>query len=153
MIWFDSGGFHIVFIVYCWYSKNSWITFYFIMDLDRALVNLGSWSRWQSLWYFIEATFGGFIASWHMLSIVFLGELILHYSDVIMSAIASQITGGSVVCSTVCSGADQRRHQSSVSLAFVRRIHRWPVDSTDKGAVTRKMLPFNDVILTLLKRC
>ena len=42
----------------------------------------------------------------------------LHYSDVIMSAIASQITGVSIVCPTVCSGADQRRYQSSVSLTF-----------------------------------
>ena len=45
-----------------------------------------------------------------------------HNSDVIMSAIVSQITGVSIVYSTVCGGADQRRHQSSASLAFVRRI-------------------------------
>ena len=43
-----------------------------------------------------------------------------HYSDVIMSTTAFQITGVSVVCSTVCSGADQRKHQLSASLAFVR---------------------------------
>ena len=43
-----------------------------------------------------------------------------HYSDVIMSTIASQITGVLIVCSTVWSGADQRKHQSSASLAFVR---------------------------------
>ena len=41
------------------------------------------------------------------------------YSDIIMSAMASQITGVSIVCSTVCSGADQRKHQSSASLALV----------------------------------
>ena len=41
-----------------------------------------------------------------------------HYSDVIMSAIASQITGVSIDCSTACPGADQRKHQSSASLAF-----------------------------------
>ena len=52
-----------------------------------------------------------------------------HYSDVIMSAMASQITGISTVYTTVCLGADKRKHQSSVSLAFVRGIHRWPVDS------------------------
>ena len=49
------------------------------------------------------------------------------YNDIIMSAMASQITGVSIVCSTVCSGADQRKHQSSASLAFVRGIHQWPV--------------------------
>ena len=55
-----------------------------------------------------------------------------------MSATASQITGVSIVCSTVCSGVDQRIHQNSASLAFVRGIHRWPVDSPYKGPVTRK---------------
>ena len=44
-------------------------------------------------------------------------------------------------------GADQRNHQSSASLAFVKGIHRWPVDSPHKGPVTRKMFPFNDVIM------
>ena len=71
----------------------------------------------------------------------------LHYSDVIMSAMASQITGFSFVCSTILSGADQRTHQSSASLAFVRGIHRWPVNSPHKEPVTRKMFPFADVIM------
>ena len=46
-------------------------------------------------------------------------SLRIHYSDVIMSVMASQITSASIVCSTVCSGADQRKHQSSASLVFV----------------------------------
>ena len=53
----------------------------------------------------------------------------LHYSDVLMSAMASQITGISIVYSTVCSGADQRKYQSSASLAFVRGIHRCLMNS------------------------
>ena len=67
-----------------------------------------------------------------------------------MSAMASQTTGVLIVYSTVCSGADQRKHQSSASLAFVRGIHRWPVHSPHQGLVTRKMLPFYHVIM---KRC
>ena len=63
-----------------------------------------------------------------------------------MSAMVSQITGASIVYSTVCSGADQRKHQSSALLAFVRGIRRWPVNSSHKGPVTRKMFPFDDVI-------
>ena len=70
----------------------------------------------------------------------------VHYSDVTMSAMAFQITGVSIVCSTVCSGADQRKHQSSASLAFVRRIHRGPGDSLHKGPRTLKFFPFDDVI-------
>ena len=49
--------------------------------------------------------------------------------------------------STVCSGADQRKHQSSALLDFVRGIHRWPVNSPHRGSVTRKMFPFDDVIV------
>ena len=55
----------------------------------------------------------------------------------------SQITGVLIVCSSVCSGADQRKHQSSASLALVRGIHRRPVDSPHKWPVTRKMFPFS----------
>ena len=53
-----------------------------------------------------------------------------------MSAMASQIAGVSMFCLTVCSSADQRKHQSSASLAFVRGIHRWPMNSPHKGPVT-----------------
>ena len=69
------------------------------------------------------------------------------YNYVIMSAMASQITGVSMVCSNVYSGGDQRKQQSSASLAFVRGIHRSPVNSPHKGPVTRKVLPFDDVIM------
>ena len=72
-----------------------------------------------------------------------------HYNDVIMSTMASQITGVSIACSTVGSGEDQTKHQSSASLAFARGIHRWPVNSPHDWPVTRKMFPFDDVIMEL----
>ena len=65
-----------------------------------------------------------------------------HYGDVILSSTASQITSLAIVCSDVYSGADQRKHQSSASLAFERRIHRGPVNSPYKWPVTRKMVPY-----------
>ena len=61
-----------------------------------------------------------------------------------MNAMASQITSLSIVYSTVYLGADQIKRQSSASLAFVRGIHRWPVNTPHKGPVTRKMFPFQD---------
>ena len=64
-----------------------------------------------------------------------------------MGAMASKITSLTIVYSTVCSGADQRKHQSSASLAFVRGIHRSPVKSPHKWPVTRKMFPFDNVIM------
>ena len=60
-----------------------------------------------------------------------------------MSTMASEITSLTIVYSTVYSGADQRKHQSSASLAFVRGIHRWP----HIWPITQKMFPFDDVIL------
>ena len=72
-----------------------------------------------------------------------------HYSDNIMSMMVPQITIVSIVYSTVCSGADQSKHQSSASLAFVSGIHWWPVNSPRKGPVTWKMFPFYDIIMCI----
>ena len=71
-----------------------------------------------------------------------------HYGDVTMGAITSQITSLMIVYSTVYSDADQSKHQSSASLAFVWEIHRGPVNFPHKWPVTRKMFPFDDVIMT-----
>ena len=64
-----------------------------------------------------------------------------------MTMLASQITSLAVVYSIVYSGVNQRKHQSSASLAFVREIHRGPVNFPHKWPVTRKMFPFDDVIM------
>ena len=72
-----------------------------------------------------------------------------HYNDVTMGSMASQITSLTIVYSAVYSGADQRKHQSSTSLAIVRGIHRGPVNSQHKWPVTRKMFPFDDVIMMI----
>ena len=71
----------------------------------------------------------------------------IHYDDVIMTMLASQITSLTVVYSIVYSCVNQRKHQSSASLAFVREIHRGPVNFPHKWPVTRKMFPFDDVIM------
>ena len=76
--------------------------------------------------------------------------------NVIMGAMASQITSLAIFYSTVFSGADQRKHQSSASLAFVWGVHRSPV-FWHKWPVTRKMFLFDYVIMrncsSLLKSC
>ena len=71
----------------------------------------------------------------------------LHYSDVIRGAIGCQIISPTIVYSTVYSGADLRKHQSSAWLALVRGIHQWLENSPHKGPVTRKMFPVDDVIM------
>ena len=78
-----------------------------------------------------------------------LSILLWHYDDVIMGEIASQITSLTIFYSTVYSSADQRKHQSSASLAFMRGIHRGPVNSLHRWPVTRKMFPFDDVIMVI----
>ena len=72
-----------------------------------------------------------------------------HYSDVIMGAMASQITNLTIAYSSIYSGTGQRKHQSSASLALVRGIHRWPGNSTHTWPVTRKLFSFDDVIMGL----
>ena len=81
-----------------------------------------------------------------------------HYNDGIMGAMASQITSITIVYSTIYSSSDQRKHQSSASLEFVRGIHRWPVNSPHKWPATRKMIPFDDVFMItmncgLIRQC
>ena len=87
----------------------------------------------QFLWK--DCTVHGFTVLW------------FHYDDVIMTMLASQITSLTVVYSIVYSGVDQSKHQSSASLAFVQEIHRGPVNFPHKWPVTRKMFPFDDVIM------
>ena len=70
-------------------------------------------------------------------------DIASHYNDVTVSLMASRITSLTIVYSTVYSGADQRKHQSSASLAFVRGL----VNSPHKWPVTRKMIPFDDIIM------
>ena len=70
-----------------------------------------------------------------------------HYDDIKMGTMPPQITSLTIVYSTFYSGADQSKHQSSASLAFVWGIHRGPVNSPHKWPVTRKMFPFDDVIM------
>ena len=63
-----------------------------------------------------------------------------------MGAMASKITSLTNVYWTVYLGTDQRKHQSSASLAFVQGILWWLVNSPHKWPVSRKMFPFDDVI-------
>ena len=70
-----------------------------------------------------------------------------HNDYIIMGAMASQITSLLIVYSTLYSDADQRNHQSSASLVFVWGIHWSPVNSPHKWSVTRKMFPFDDLIM------
>ena len=124
-------------------------------DRYITLLSTTSWqgalSQWQSQKYNTEALLRGRCLDDFSLLIRRHNTypmLISHYSDVIMGATASQITSLTIVYSTVYSSPEQREHQSSASLAFVRGIHRWPVNSPHKWPVTRKMFPFNDVIMT-----
>ena len=116
-------------------TLNSTFGFTFILQLGRPvdgmtviidMENCGTWMLWGPGEYWI----------WR-----------LHYNDVIMSAMASQITSLTIVYSAVYSGAHQEKLQSSASLVFVWRNQRWPVNSPLKEPVTRKMLQFDDVIM------
>ena len=123
--------------------------------VSESLIKIQNFSSWECIWKYSLRTAANLSRGrwineghwWVMIFHSFVRMLSLHYNDVITSAIASQITSLTIIYSTVYSGAYQRKHQSSASLSFVRGIHRWPVNSPHKGTVTRKMFPFDDVIM------
>ena len=88
---------------------------------------------WWSTWIFHMAGLATVAHGWpvlwdnsYLLWVKLVLDLYIHYYDVIMGAVATQITSLTIVYSTVYSDADQRTHQSPASLAFVRGIHRGP---------------------------
>ena len=127
-----------------WYHLRVWNRLFNICLLGKPInANSTHWRLYEDeLFEYLQTHFNDVTwTSWLLKSLT-------HYIDAIMSAMASQITSLTVVYSTVYSDADQRKHQSSASLAFVWGIHRGPVNSPHKGPVTRKMFPFDDVIMT-----
>ena len=132
--------------IWLWHLVDTWLVIQYILHglcawsaLSCALLCLGTDQFnipcWVISWeVFIEGRQGCYTGT-------------RHYDDVIMSAMASEITSLTIVYSTVYSGADEREHQSSAPLAFVRGSDRWPVNSLHKGPVTRKRFPFDDVIM------
>ena len=95
------------------------------------------WTLQSAVRYGNSVTSAGQGPYWHL----------AHYNGIIMGAIAFKITSLMIVYSIIYSYADQRKHQNSASMAFVRGIHRGPVNFPHKWPVTRKMFPFDDVIM------
>ena len=146
----------------CQSLQSSDFTFYFIVI--STIWNKPGWDlNWNTLIFIHQKTFEIFgkrqtffsgIYVQTKLHASFSGALLTHLPLVPHtlqwrhngrdSASNHQLT---IVYSTVYSGAYQRKHQSSASLAFVRGIHRWPVNYPHKGPVTRKLFPFDDVIM------
>ena len=93
----------------------------------------------QMMWFIMNQTCHG------VSKLAIYGIRPIHYNGVIMSAMASQIIGLAIIYSIVYSRS--KKHQRSAWEAVVRGIHRWPVNSPQKGPVTRKMFPFDDVII------
>ena len=132
------------------YESNLNTPWNFISEyLCHTMTNLARELWWLNLRIFNISNAG----SVHILapnSVITVPGEVLHYDDVIMGAIASLITSLTIVYSTVFSDAAQRKHQSSASLAFVWGSHRGPVNSPHKWPVTRKMFPFDNVIMLQL---
>ena len=70
----------------------------------------------------------------------------IHYSDIIMSTMASQIPGFPVLLNRLL-GCRSKETSKLRYTGFVNGIPRWPVHSSHKGPVTRKMFPFDDFIM------
>ena len=133
---------HVCFVSYL-------VLFGFLGQFCQLVLNLASllffFRVYKHIWYTASTTTGNGLRCW--MSNMYAKINAVHYDDVITSATASQITSLTIVYSIVYSAADQRKHQNSVSMAFVRGIHRGPVNSPHKWPVKRKMFPFDDVIM------
>ena len=154
--WWESIFIHIVhgiFLCFCMIKYGidcSWHYFvHFVPEVDKHSCTLsfiqliGDTVERYHFFFKIKSKFN---RDWHHMLPELLGPMI-HYYDVIMGTIASQITSLTIVYSEVYSGADQRKPQSTASLTFVWRIHRWLVNSLHKWPVTWKMVPFDYVIM------
>ena len=129
---FHASRFQIsILILYSLLSKTSYPEISRNLEAARYIFRV-----FRSFWNFTGVSTGALPRS-----------LSNHYDDVIKNTIASQITSLKIVYSIFYSSADQRKHQSSASLAFVRGIHRWSVNSPHKGPVTWKMFPFDDIVM------
>ena len=131
------------------------ITFHtnYISDLYAHALSRDRFAHVPSQW---ETTlYCNVVSHWlaHIQNNPCLSEKFHHYIGVIMSTMASQITSLTIVYSTVYSGANQRKHQSFTSLAFVWGIHWWLVNSMHTEPVTRKMVLFDDIIMMRLWIC
>ena len=74
--------------------------------------------------------------------------IITHYNRVIMGAMASQTPVSQLFTQPFAQmKIKENKHQSSASLAFVRGIHQWPLNSPHKGPVTWKLFAFDGVIM------
>ena len=108
------------------------------------VIGIIKWHEFELYYTFLEISFllysvemiNRWLFRWNIFEIP--RKISIHYSDVLMTAITSHITGVSTVCSTVCPGADQRKHQSFTPPASVGEVHQSPVDCPNKWPVTRK---------------
>ena len=106
-----------------WCRTGSYPKRYEISERESShLSTVHAWSWHQICTHY---SFGGRHA--RRFVVIFKATLTVNYSDVIMGAMESQITSLTIVYSTVYSGADQRKHQRSASLAFVGELtcDRW----------------------------
>ena len=126
--------------------RELWI-WLFIHTWNSTIIS-GLWYQIQVYWAWISAATEYYVMQLliHTLASWFWHKS--HHDDVIMTMLASQITSLTVVYSIVDSGVNQRKHQSSASLAFVQEIHRGPVNFPHKWPDTRKMFPFDDAIMS-----
>ena len=136
------------------------LTFHWSLFLGVQLTLFQHWFRWwlgadQATSHYLNQWWLDYrrIYSWLGLN-KWMGKYIAWF-DII--AVTSYWVGwrlkspaSTIVYSTGYSSADQRKHQSSASLAFVRVIHWWSVNSLHKWPVTRKMFPFDDVIMIFI---
>ena len=124
----EYSCYHLSSVYRSWVSKYMYVCIYDMMFIMKFITRISTFSN-QIL-----------VTNWYQNT---------HYNDIIIGAIASQITSLTIVYWTVYSDADQREHQAPRHWPLWG-IHRWPVNSSNKWPVTQKRFPFDDVIMVPL---
>ena len=113
-----------------------------ILSLDNNLLRLTPESCIST--YGIISIFYDKSYNWFCRQSIWHDIVSVQYSDVIISVMASLITGVSLFTQPFVQAQMKKKHQSPASLVFVRAIQRWPVNYPHKGPATRKMFPFDE---------
>ena len=140
-LWFEYFGL-VCLLIFCIVVSLEWTFLVIIISVSSCpwpsvvTMRTNDFSRviWSTWWTFDFVCRHVCKIDYYWFPMMFVRGRVSHYSDVIMGTITSQITSLPIVYSTICLDADQRKHQGSASLALVRGI-------------TRKIFPFDDVIL------
>ena len=125
------------------HTGTAWLCAFSLMSQITSLTIAG----WETTNFWHPPELGSLLNNLYKIPLAHASFPLAHWAKFSLALVSGRalVFQSVFVYSIVHSGADQRKHQNSGSLAFVQGIHRWPVNSPHKWPVTRKMFSFDDI--------